>query len=836
MAFVAATGRGRARAQEACITGLNNSAAVVTRAVARRLLSCVKAGVVGELPAGTTAEQCLESDPKGKLAAAQAKTVAAEVKHCVTPPTFGPMTAAEVNEAFGGAIRAHAVFGPDLDAALVSRASDPAGAACQVAAAKGMGKLAMARLRAFNQCKVAGLRNGSIVAEAGLEACFGNDPRGIVSKALARVRSAVEKACAGVSVGAIFPGECAGVPLAQLADCIDVRAECGVCLAINGGDHLIHACHEFEDGVATVYCGDRPSTTQSVARQWDEELLSAIRLDLARPPVHARNLFHVSVALWDAWATADPTADGYVTTEKNSWTDPARDRAIAMSFAAYRVLVQRFQNAPNATTSLRSFVSRMHALGYDPSYTVTTGGTPAAVGNRIGQAVITYGLGDGSNEAGNYADPTYAPVNAPLIVKLPGVTMVDPNRWQPLALDLIIDQSGIPIPDNVQKFIGPQWGNVTPFAANLMALLPGPPPRLHDPVTDDAFKQQALEVIRLASRLTPDDGVTIDISPGAYGNNSLGANDGTGHPVNPISGLPYPPQVVKRGDFGRVLAEFWADGPTSETPPGHWNTLANYVSDHPLVEKRFGGTGPILDDLEWDAKLYFALNGAVHDAAYGCWGTKRVYDSVRPISMIRLMGGLGQSSDPLGTSYHPDGLPLEPGIVEVVTPASSAPGERHEALAGYVGEIAVLSWPGDPADPLTQYSGVRWVRAKEWVPYQRKTFVTPPFAAYTSGHSTYSRSAAEVLTAFTGSPYFPGGLGEFVAPQNGYLVFELGPSTDVRLQWATYYDAADQAGQSRLWGGIHILADDFGGRIMGAAVGGQAFAKALTYFDGTAVP
>ena len=40
----------------------------------------------------------------------------------------------------------------------------------------------------------------------------------------------------------------------------------------------------------------------SVARQWDEELLEAIRNDLARPTVHARNLFHVSVAMWDAWA------------------------------------------------------------------------------------------------------------------------------------------------------------------------------------------------------------------------------------------------------------------------------------------------------------------------------------------------------------------------------------------------------------------------------------------------------------------------------------------------------------------------------------------------------
>src|SRR5262249_34058235 len=147
----------------------------------------------------------------------------------------------------------------------------------------------------------------------------------------------------------------------------------------------------------------------------------------------------------------------------------------------------------------------------------------------------------------------------------------------------------------------------------------------------------------------------------------------------------------------------------------------------PSTVKRIGGTGPVVNDLEWDVKAYLALNAAVHDAAVECWGTKRKYDSVRPISQVRYMGGLGQSSDPLGPSYHPDGLPLVPGLIEVITPGSSAPGERHESLAAYVGEIAIYAWPGEPPDPLTQASGARWIRAKSWVPYQRKTFVTPPF-------------------------------------------------------------------------------------------------------------
>ena len=295
---------------------------------------------------------------------------------------------------------------------------------------------------------------------------------------------------------------------------------------------------------------------------------------------------------------------------------------------------------------------------------------------------------------------------------------------------------------------------------------------------------------------------------------------------------PYEPQLAPAADLYRVIAEYWADGPTSETPPGHWNLIANRVADTPGFERRFGGDGPELDPLEWDVKTYFALNGAVHDAAIAAWGLKAHYDSVRPISMIRYMGGLGQSSDPAGTSYDPDGLPLEPGLVEVVTPESSAPGERHESLADHVGEIAVFAWQGSPDDPETQTSGVGWIRAVDWVPYQRPTFVTPSFAGYVSGHSTFSRAAAEVLTGITGTPYFPGGMAEWTV-EKGALLHEEGPSDDVALQWATYFDASDQAGISRLYGGIHIPQDDVEGRRIGDEVGLGAWALAQKYFDGT---
>src|SRR5262249_4567455 len=296
-----------------------------------------------------------------------------------------------------------------------------------------------------------------------------------------------------------------------------------------------------------------------------------------------------------------------------------------------------------------------------------------------------------------------------------------------------------------------------------------PRPARRRGVHDVGYAEAAGRGIELQSELTTDDGAMLDISPGSIGNNTLGTNDGTGHPVNPFTGQPYASNVVPRGDFGRVLAEFWADGPNSETPPGHWNVLANQVSDHALTTHQVGGTAPMLDRLEWAVKLYFALNGALHDAAVTAWGLKRKYDSVRPITMIRYAGGLGQSSDPGGPSYQPRGLPLQDGLIEVVTPATTAPGERHANLAGHEGEIAVRAWAGEPPAPATQIGGIAWRRAVDWIPYQRKTFVTPAFPGFTSGHSTFSRAAAEVLTRFTGSPFFPGGLGEFHTRAHEYL-------------------------------------------------------------------
>ena len=578
--------------------------------------------------------------------------------------------------------------------------------------------------------------------------------------------------------------------------------------------------------------------TWSTARVWDEEMLNAIRIDRPRPPIHARNLYHVSAAMWDAWAAYDSHADQVFHHERMTGVaNVEAARAESISYAAYRLLRHRYAVSANAATTLAALDAKFIQLGYDPNNTSTVGNTPAALGNRIFQTIRDTCMTDGSNEVANYAPNNgYVPVNESLIFVLPGTTMANPNRWQPLAFDFFVEQNGIPVGALVQSFVCPHWANVQSFALtrdnpNDVYIDPGPPPMLGT-ATDQQFKNEHAQVALYSGTLDPNDGVTVDISPAADHNNPLGTNNGTGYPVNPITGLPYAHNIVKRADYARVLAEFWADGPNSETPPGHWNVVANQVSDTPGFQKRIGGQGPVLSDLEWDVKMYLAINGAVHDAAIGAWGLKGKYDSVRPISAIRYMGQQGQSSDPMGPSYSPLGLPLIPGSIEVITEETTAPGQRHEHLAGFEGEIAIKTWQGQPEDPLTQVGGVGWIRAVTWMPYQKSNFVTPPFAGFTSGHSTFSRSAAEVMASITGSPFFPGGLGTYHFNQGAYLTFEYGPSQTMDLQWATYYDAADEAGISRLYGGIHIASDDFQGRIMGSTIGKKAIGKALKIYNG----
>ena len=615
----------------------------------------------------------------------------------------------------------------------------------------------------------------------------------------------------------------------------------------------------------------------SIAREWNEQLLEAIRKDFARPTVHARNLFHSSVLMYDAWAifnnTAQPiflgTTFGDYYTEYAPLAIPIDKNEASkeiMSYAVFRLLMHRFANSPNAMETLASLETFFASLGYDKNNTSLdySDGSYAALGNYMASKMISFGFQDGANEENAYENQFYEPVNNPLALELyENNDAIDPNRWQPLAFDVFIDQSGNPFPLNTPDFLSPEWGEVTPFAlqsADLEILNndfdsfvynnPGAPAYIQESNEngiEDPYKWHFSLVISWSAQLDPTDDEIINISPNTIGNVAMsdfpstfdeyknfynfenGGDIGVGHQKNPITDEAYEDNFVKRADYARVLAEFWADGPDSETPPGHWFTILNYVSDHPLSKKTFGNSSRELQALEWDVKSYLTLSGAMHDVAINIWGVKGYYDYIRPVSAIRYMASKGQSSDMMLPNYDPHGLPLIEDLIAVITEGDALAGSNNQHL----GKIKVKSWKGPDFinDPEMDIAGVDWILGTRWWPYQRPSFVTPPFAGYLSGHSAFSRAASEVLTLITNDAFFPGGIGVFDVAQNDFLVFEQGPTESFSLQWATYRDASDQTSLSRIWGGIHPPIDDIRGRIIGDKIGKEAFNFASTFFS-----
>src|SRR5262245_30089799 len=80
----------------------------------------------------------------------------------------------------------------------------------------------------------------------------------------------------------------------------------------------------------------------SIARQWNEETLQAITVATQIAPIHGRNLYHVSAAMYDAWAVYDPIARGVFFFENHTAADVDAARHETISYAAYRVLKSRF--------------------------------------------------------------------------------------------------------------------------------------------------------------------------------------------------------------------------------------------------------------------------------------------------------------------------------------------------------------------------------------------------------------------------------------------------------------------------------------------------------------
>jgi hypothetical protein len=473
------------------------------------------------------------------------------------------------------------------------------------------------------------------------------------------------------------------------------------------------------DGVPTDY-------DDNVVVKWDDELLQTIRANPAGtgPTITARAIAVLHTAIYDAWAAYDPVPDGVYYTGKATGAAPG-DKEKAISFAAHKTLTWLFPGRAalvSDSSGLGEFDAQMQELGY-----ALNDSSPAAnIGRDAAQATINFRKDDGANQFGDELGTPPADVGKPYAdytgyasrLQNTWKEIKQPWHWQPLCVPL--PSPGQTTCANEQKPYTPQWGNVTAFALDAEhQYTPTGPPKLADGSYDPTDVATALK-----------DTANLD-------------------------------------DTKKVTAEYWADGPRSEFPPGHWALLAEAYSRERA------------HSVDTDVKMFFTMGNALLDASISSWTAKYTFDFWRPTSAIRYL----------------------------------------------YADKKVTSWLGP-------YQGYGLVYGSQWRPYQAPTVVTPPFPEYTSGHSTFSGAARITLTAFTGGDTFGGQ----VTIKAGKSLFEPGkvPARDVVLKWKTFLDAADQAGMSRRYGGIHFKSGDTHGRAAGATIGWFAYDRAKSYWEGRA--
>ena len=381
------------------------------------------------------------------------------------------------------------------------------------------------------------------------------------------------------------------------------------------------------------------AASATIVSDWNNTALAEVRAAKFGPPIVARALAVAHTCMYDAWTAYDSRAIGLIV--GSSLRRPAAEandanKSKAISFAAYRCLVNLF---PDGATRLDA---AMRARGYDPADVSTNLATPQGIGNFAANAVIASRRDDGANQYGDrfpgaYADYTgYMPRNPPLqfcLPTTPGVctpNVVDPLHWQPLISNI----------GSTQRFVAPQWEQIKPFGLSSASALDAmiPPPNYLQGASN--YLADVNQLVALSGALTAQH---------------------------------------------KLIVEYWADGPASELPPGHWGLFAQFVS------QRDGNS------IDKDVKMFFAMHNASSDAGIVAWHIKRKYDGVRPITAARYLkqgqqvfawGGPGQPNQLIAgekwTPYNPGSnlTPAFPGYISGHSTYSSASAEVLRSFTG----------------------------------------------------------------------------------------------------------------------------------------------------------
>ncbi len=515
-----------------------------------------------------------------------------------------------------------------------------------------------------------------------------------------------------------------------------------------------------------------PDPTPSVL--WDQVVQAVVAELAVGPTLAARSYALLHTAIYDAWASFDADAARVsidIEGDNIRFADPEPEiQEAAMHVAAHHVLTALF---PEKAGVFDTVLAQRLELDEVPV-------TAAAAGMDAAEDLLHYRAGELARAA-DTADP-YSPVNAG-----PDAERVDIARWTPVPQGVLSDT-----PDELQTFLTPEFRVLEGFGlperpdgtTDFEATRPEGP----EPFFTTAQQGASLDVEARTVTLAAE----AEIAGRAYAAGETVAVDKAliGPVINPDF-IRQAEDIVAASagltEREKLVAEFWEDGKGTSFPPGTWMTFAQYVSerdDHGIAE---------------DALLFMTMGNAVFDAAIATWDAKVHFDYARPVTVIRDLGALGLIGEP-GT----DALTGETGYV-------------IEAYAGL--------------DPETGESlGTRTILAENFITYQLPGGeFSPPFAEYTSGHSTFSAAGAEVLRAFTGSDSF--GASVTLAPGTSDFDPAL-PAQETIFAWDTFSEAAEGAGLSRIYGGIHFEDGDLDGRATGETYGADAYDLGTRFAEG----
>src|SRR5262245_19564407 len=150
-----------------------------------------------------------------------------------------------------------------------------------------------------------------------------------------------------------------------------------------------------------------------------------------------------------------------------------------------------------------------------------------------------------------------------------------------------------------------------------------------------------------------------------------------------------------------LIALFWADGAGTETPPGHWNRIAQQVSSD---------RGTALAD---KARLFALMNMALADAAICAWDAKYFFNFWRPVPAIRAGDSDGNAAtdpDPAWSSF-------------IVTPPFPDYVSGHSTFSGAAATVLAMFYGTDGSD------AVSFVIGSDAVPNVTRSFASFSAAA-----------------------------------------------------------------------------------------------------------